>query len=546
MLVEISCDKFIENGHERGSVQFKSGLNIVLGDESATNSIGKSTFLLIIDFIFGGDDYLKKAHDVHDNIGRHAIKFCLCFENEYFYFIRDTVYSQYVSVCNSSYKKNYEISITKYREFLREKYEVTQQALSFRDLVSRYSRIYQRDNLDEKRPLAIYKGESSKECVLALLKLFDYYSGLKELEEALQEAENKYKTFHNAVVYNYIPVISTQKELKQKMEHLEDLKAKQEILAEPEEIKQRSVEELTRISDLQKQVQLLRSKRNRLESRLNRLDLNLDIKSVPSLADIQELQKFFPEVNIKKLTEIEEFHTRLVEILREEILQEREETQSQMKNNQTELEACEKEIASFDVPSGISRRVLDKYMTIANEVEKIELQAKNYALNNELKANKSLLREQLNTQKTLKVTQLQRIIDETMQEINDYIYEGRRKAPILTLKHSNYDFFTPDDTGTGTAYKSLIVFDLTILKLTNLPFLIHDSLIFKNIADKPIERIFELYQCAGKQIFIALDKPSSYTYKTQVFFDESTILKLSGNGHELFGWSWGEKQRNNA
>lgn len=165
MLVEISCEKFVDNGHERGNIQFLPGLNVVLGDETATNSIGKSTFLLIVDFVFGGNDYIEKAHDVHDQVGRHSIKFSFSFQNERYFFIRDTVYNQSVSVCDSTYKIVDEMTIARYREFLREKYSVTQQGVSFRELVSRYSRIYQRDNLDEKNPLSVYKGEPAKECV---------------------------------------------------------------------------------------------------------------------------------------------------------------------------------------------------------------------------------------------------------------------------------------------------------------------------------------------------------------------------------------------
>ena len=61
MLFEISCDKFLENGQVRPAVKFHKGLNVVLGTELRANSIGKSTFLLIIDFVFGGNDYVKKA-----------------------------------------------------------------------------------------------------------------------------------------------------------------------------------------------------------------------------------------------------------------------------------------------------------------------------------------------------------------------------------------------------------------------------------------------------------------------------------------------------
>ena len=31
----------------------------MLGDKAVQNSIGKSTFLLVVDFCFGGDDYIN-------------------------------------------------------------------------------------------------------------------------------------------------------------------------------------------------------------------------------------------------------------------------------------------------------------------------------------------------------------------------------------------------------------------------------------------------------------------------------------------------------
>lgn len=59
MLYEIECDKFARkiDGKlvPRGPITFHEGLNTVLGDKKAENSIGKSTFLLALDFCFGGD-----------------------------------------------------------------------------------------------------------------------------------------------------------------------------------------------------------------------------------------------------------------------------------------------------------------------------------------------------------------------------------------------------------------------------------------------------------------------------------------------------------
>ena len=57
MLVEIMCDEFKDHGKPRGCIRLHAGLNTVMGSASGSNSIGKSTFLMIIDFVFGGDDY---------------------------------------------------------------------------------------------------------------------------------------------------------------------------------------------------------------------------------------------------------------------------------------------------------------------------------------------------------------------------------------------------------------------------------------------------------------------------------------------------------
>ena len=59
MLKKIQCDKFISKGQVRPPIEFKKGLNTILGGVNANNSIGKSTLLLIIDFAYGGNSYLN-------------------------------------------------------------------------------------------------------------------------------------------------------------------------------------------------------------------------------------------------------------------------------------------------------------------------------------------------------------------------------------------------------------------------------------------------------------------------------------------------------
>ena len=149
MLKEIRCDKFISNGVIRDPICFHSGLNTVLGSSSGTNSIGKSTFLMIIDFVFGGNDYADKASDVLANVGPHTIQFCFEFGGQPYYFSRSSLYKNEVSKCDSDYKETETITLDVFRKFLHEKYQIKSNEQSFRGAVGNYFRVYLRECCDE-------------------------------------------------------------------------------------------------------------------------------------------------------------------------------------------------------------------------------------------------------------------------------------------------------------------------------------------------------------------------------------------------------------
>ena len=59
MNVEIKSSAFKIKTEERPPIRFKRGLNVILGKNDGTMSIGKSSTLLAVDFVFGGDTYVK-------------------------------------------------------------------------------------------------------------------------------------------------------------------------------------------------------------------------------------------------------------------------------------------------------------------------------------------------------------------------------------------------------------------------------------------------------------------------------------------------------
>ena len=156
-----------------------------------------------------------------------------------------------------------------------------------------------------------------------------------------------------------------------------------------------------------------------------------------------------------------------------------------------------------------------------------------------LKKNKQDDEARLQEVRQKKLAEVSYQLNEEMSRLNDAIYEGSYNAPLLDFTESQYTFYTPDDTGTGIAYKGLIVYDLAVLGLTKLPVLVHDSVILKQISDDAIEQIITLYTNAGKQVIIALDKQTSYTENTEKILNECAVLRLAPGGEELFGKSWG-------
>lgn len=84
MLVEIKSLAFKIKTEERPPIRFKRGLNVVLGKNDGAMSIGKSSTLLAIDFVFGGDTYVRS--DGVKQEGHHTIFFTFEFDGIPYYF----------------------------------------------------------------------------------------------------------------------------------------------------------------------------------------------------------------------------------------------------------------------------------------------------------------------------------------------------------------------------------------------------------------------------------------------------------------------------
>ena len=191
MLKMMKSDSFIEKGEKRKPIYFHKGLNVVMGNDTGANSIGKSTFLMIIDFIFGGEDYINKSIDTQEEVGPHSFEFVFEFDGTEYYFSRSTGDFTKIMICDSNFLPLKEISIDDYNKFLTEKYHLDLPGLTFRGAVSKFFRIYGRDTCDENRPIKSALKEPDSAAIDGMIKLFDKYSIIADKKKSMKMLKKK-------------------------------------------------------------------------------------------------------------------------------------------------------------------------------------------------------------------------------------------------------------------------------------------------------------------------------------------------------------------
>ena len=534
MLYEIICDKF-----KQKRIEFHPGLNTVLGTEKGDNSIGKSTFLLIIDFVFGGTNYAIST-DIIKNVGPHDIYFAFKFDDVIYRYARNTETYRTVWLCDKSYNKIKDITLDDFCLELQKKYNIELPFLTLRNSLGRYIRVYGKENAIEKLPLNNISSEKQVDAKYALLKLFDLYAPVHQLSTQAKLSSEELKAYKKAQKFNLIGK-ATKTDYTKNQRAIDELE--QEIGCLVSNMEKGFCDLDAEISDeavrLKKLLSNARRMKSKLKLRLDTLTEEYDYKFSSTTNDFQELQGLFPEVNLQKIENVEKFHQQISKVFKAEIRAERNSICREIDDYNDIILNYERQLEELIGNPTISKTILTRHGELVRQVEKLKTVNTQYETLKRLEDNKAKDSSALEEIENKQFAIMQNDVNHQMREINDYIYHGTCNSPILNFTKSGYEFFTPDDTGTGIAYKGLVVYDLSVLKLTALPILVHDSIVLKQISDIAIEKILELYQKSNKQVIISLDKHTSYTAASTKVLVENAVLNLAPNGNELFGKSWG-------
>ena len=557
MLVEVWCDKFISNGKVRKPIRFHAGLNAVLGDDNGSNSIGKSTFLMILDFVFGGTDYLKKCVDVQENVKEHTICFAFDFDGQNYYFSRNTVDYNKVVQCDSEYQALPDggpLSLQKYGEFLCEKYGLSAEGITWRGAIARFIRVYKRDTLDEERPLRSSKDETAADAIKGYMRLFDRYSSVEAQINQAKKVEDEKEAFRKSIQqYHHVRAAKNEKEKVANETRIAELERQEQELAVNNNKGLLDLDSMTarRLSDLTESLINYRRQRAQIQTQLNAVRRDMTGQKRSFKKTFADLERFFPNENFYTLEEIERFHQKLSKILEEEYAETEKNLATTYALLNNEIVRIQEQITEIKNVPNVSQAILKEFARITTELNNLKQANENY---DELERLKKIATDYAETRDAVIADELLAIestVNQQMREISlTILSDATHLPPVLRLEKLNkYTFYTPNDGGTGAQYRGLITFDLANMGVAPVPFVVHDSVLLKNIERPVFSAIIRVYydqKQKGKQVFMAYDTLDAYDKETRELVEENAVLQLSPGGNELFGWAWNKEEQHEA
>ena len=536
MLKEIICDKILN-----GKMVFRAGLNAIVGDESASNSIGKSSALLMIDFAMGGDLYAKRD-DIVKNVGHHELKIHYVFNGKDFFFSRNTADSNNVNLCDADYKTKETIKNADYKQQLYELYGVHAEPLKFGELIGQFCRVYGKNNYNERQPLYPGYSQSGEDRVVYLVKLFGYYYKIEEQNRIVKEANDRKKSYNKVVQLKLVSPVKTKKEYEEIVKDIDRLEKEAKIIkcGIASQTINLTSEQLEQIRVLKLRLGRVQNEKALISGNINRLNRNLNETTEEIADDISQIKTFFPAIEMKKVDEINQFHAKIVGILRGEIkerLDNEHKDLSRIVCLENEIVEKIKEVAINDSSSDLA---LDRLVDTKQAIDGLIQGKASYELIQQLAIDYKDSKELYDKILEDILARVAFDINKEMESLNKTILGEGKRSPLISLAPNKYLIKSEDDTGTGTSYRVLITFDLALFNLTTLPVLIHDSLLFKNIDDNALDGILTLYESkTDKQVFISIDKVGSYGDKVQTIVKRNRVLQISEE-HPFYGKSWKE------
>lgn len=527
MLKEIRCAEF-----KQPTIVFHAGLNIILGDDDAKNSIGKSSALLAIDFAHGGNSLIEDKSGAIRAMGHHRYDFSFIFWGQKYCFSRSTEFPDTVDACDDHYVRQGVLGVEEFRKKLKQLYQLDECESSFRSLVGPFSRIWGKGGLDVDAPFLSVAKESASVAIERLVDLFAFSAMTVAAKKTLEGQRERRRLIKKAMDEKIIPGINkTQyranlRNISENAEKIEDLKRSfGGALSVYETIFDNRLRELhIRKGDLL-------SRKAELQGKIRRLEREIAGITPRLAANISLVEEFFPTVNVEKLTQVESFHQKIGGIVKKQLRIELEVTQAQHLALADEVRLIDEEIQGGLKEKGMPDDLFSRIFDLKEKADRATVENEYYLKKSELDEAITTSNDQLEQIYSSIFLKIEQTMNARLKSFNRVVYGAKRNSSELRIRSaSSYTFSSPEDTGTGKSFAGLIGVDLGMLALTRLPYIIHDSVIYKNIEVAATKRILRILSTVrAKQIFLAFDEAKKFGSQTERLIKRFTVLKLSHN-----------------
>lgn len=525
MLKEIRCAHF---SHQ--VISFHPGLNVILGDDDAKNSIGKSTMLMVIDFALGGSTFLKDDAGAIRELGHHRYNFAFEFGAERRYFSRATDSDNVVQVCNQDYEPQSELGLNDFNRLLKQLYGMEALEYSFRSVVNPFGRIWKKGGHDPSHPFVAVPKEAGAIAVGRLIDLFGRSPDVADERKTLEGFKDLKKVINDSMTANIIPKVTraqyTENQVsisrnKHQIEQLRNgfggaLNVYESLFDESLRQRQQHKNELA-------------GQRAELQNKVKRLEREISGITPRLAANIALVADFFPTVDVQRLEQVEAFHQKIGSIVKKELKDELTDSLTREASLAAEIAAVEWEIQKALEAKGMPDDVFSRVLELKDAVDKAASENEHFERKAGIEESISHATERLESIYSGIFLDIEREVNQKLKAFNKVVYGPLRSSSELRIKSaSSYQFTSPEDTGTGKSFAGLVGFDLAMLSLTALPLVLHDSIIYKNIEVPATRRILRILAAVkSKQIFLAFDEASKFGSEAERLLKRFTAVKLA-------------------
>ncbi|WP_070886939.1 DUF2326 domain-containing protein [Pseudomonas argentinensis] len=540
MLKAIRCELFSQK-----VINFDYGLNVILGDDEAKNSIGKSSALMAIDFAMGGSSLLEDDAGVIKALGHHSYDIAFEFDGKPLFVSRSTAQPSTVHVQDFNEREFNEVSLEEFREKLKHLYRLSELESSFRSLVGPFSRIWNKGESDPAHPLAAASKEKLSAGVSRLLDLFERTSEVSGERAILQVLKEKKELMRKSMTAEIIPRIS----MTQYRTNSTLIKSNAQLISDLKDNFAGAMSAYEALFDeklrgIQQRKNDLIAQRNSISARREKLQRDISGVSPRLTANIALVAEFFPDANLERLEQVEQFHAKIGKLVSKELKSELELLIAKESEISTSIAAFDEEIKLTLNAKGTPTDLFAKVFEIKEVTDKAREENKFFEQKVSIDDSEVASKTRLDAIYDKIFLEIEAAMNQELEGFNRVVYGPERNPSQLRIKNANsYSFTSPLDTGTGKSYAGLVGFDLALLKLTRLPFIIHDSMIYKNIEIAATEHILEILgSFTQKQVFLAFDEAKKFSKQTQQILQSKKVLQLDRD-HLLYIKDWRAKEK---